>query len=73
MTVSGESLATSSAPELLIDTYSQTSVSYTDTSAIFTLTNVDDVTSSNIKFYTVEGTQNGASTLASHTFTPALV
>ena len=48
-------------------------ISVDDSSASFTITNVDDKSSSSIKFYTVEGNPNGASALASFDFLPALV
>jgi hypothetical protein len=74
VTVSGSGFGTdATSTHLIVDGNEQTTVSVSDGSAIFTITDINDVDSSSMAFYTTDGTPNGASTVSSHSFTPALV
>lgn len=74
VTITGSGFGTdASTTSLIIDEIEQTTVSVADGSAVFQITHLYDSSSSYIKFYTSEGTPNSASSVSSHSFTPALV
>lgn len=74
VTVSGSGFGTdATSTSLVIDGIEQTTVSVVDSTAIFSISDIIDSSSSDVKFYTYEGIPNGASSISSHSFSPGLI
>ncbi|MFS8159499.1 MAG: IPT/TIG domain-containing protein [Candidatus Roizmanbacteria bacterium] len=64
---------TSSTIAVYVDGYLQTTLSVSSTTVVAEITDMDDLTSSDISLYLASGTPSGYAALTSITVTPALV